>query len=117
VISNLILRDSYIYFIANNGWFYRINMLSFNKADKLFMADNDPNPDKYMTKKILMHNNEIYFSSDTGKLFKHDIINEKSELINIDDNKQGLPLIASPVKIDGVIYVIDIASNIYRVNY
>ncbi len=117
VISNLILRDSYIYFIANNGWFCRINMLSFKKADKLFRADNNPNPDKYMTKKILLHNNEIYFSSDTGKLFKHDIINEKSELINIDDNKQGLPLIASPVKIDGVIYVIDIDSNIYRVNY
>jgi len=111
------LRDNYIYFIANNGFFYRLNILSFKKADMLFKVDNNPYPDKYLTKKILYHNDEIYFSSDTGKLFKYDIINEQSELIHIDDNKSDLPLTASPVAINDAVYVIDVSSNIYRINY
>ncbi|MBN2544252.1 MAG: FecR domain-containing protein [Spirochaetes bacterium] len=117
VISNLILKYNYIYFVANNGYFYRINVRSFNNAEQLSRVDYDPNPDKYLTKKLLYHNDELYFSSDTGKLFKYDMIEKKCELITIDDNKSDLPLISTPVRISNAVYVIDSLSNVYRANY
>jgi len=112
VLTNILYYGNKLFFVGNNGYFYSVisdKFISFTRLDKI---DNNPNPDKYLIKKLLYHDGFIYFSSDNGSLFCYNVNTQKSKLINISS---GIPLIASPVLINGKIYVIDKNFNIYNI--
>ncbi len=113
-VSNLVYNKNYIYFIANNGYFYSINLLKFNYAKKITSVDLNPNNNKYLTKKLLNDSDDIYFSSDTGKVFYYDCSENNFKFIEIENNKDNNPLIGSPIKINNGIYFIDSKFNIYK---
>ncbi len=116
VISNLIFANNHLFFIANDGYFYKLNLTSFSTPNKMIQVDNNPNSDKYLTKKILMDQNNLYYGTDTGKIFYYDLKNNTCNLFKINENLDNLPLIGTPVKFNDYIYFIDINSNVYKMN-
>jgi len=112
-IINMIEHNKRLYFIASDGYFYKIDCASFTSFEKIAKADINPDPDKYLTKKLLLVNNEIYFSSDTGKIFYYDINQSIWKFLTIDDNNNNNPLIGTPVKIGKYVYFLDNKSYIY----
>lgn len=114
IISNLIIYNDKLFFIANNGFLYSIDIEKFNNAIKLEEVDYNPNYNNYLTKKILKINSDLYFSSNTGKIFHYDLKTNKASFIKIDENMENLPLIGTPVAINNIIYLIDIKANIYK---
>ena len=113
-LTNIIYYNKKLYFIALDGWLYEVDAVNMILFKKIIKADNISGMDKYLTKKILFHNNEIYFSSDTGKLFYYDIKNDNYEFIELN-NIENNSLVGTPVIIDGVIYTFDIKGNIYKI--
>ena len=115
VISNLVYHKKNIYFVANNGFFYSIDTEKFDNAVKIITVDKNPNYNIYLTKKLIVHENDLYFSSNTGNLFHYGSDADIREFIEIDSNAKKNPLIAAPIKIKNEIYLIDTEANIYRV--
>jgi outer membrane protein assembly factor BamB len=113
-ISNIIEKNSGLFFIGNNGNLYRIND-KFTECKMIDKVDLNPKSDKYLTKKIIESGSNLYFCSDTGKLYRYDTTERKSDFIKINENIVNNPLISSPVIIGPVIYVIDSAGNIYSI--
>jgi len=109
--SNIINDKNDIYFVADNGFFYRISAFSINTT---FKVDLNIKQEKYPTKRMIKADSGLYFCSDTGKLFYHNIITGENKLIDIPQNTGKLPLIGSPVFINGSVYVVDSKSNIYK---
>ena len=105
------MRNSFCCFVANNGFFYSINTDQFKEYKKLDKIDQNPMDDKYLIKHFFKLKNAIYFCSDTGKMFYYNTENKNSLMINVSD----YPLIASPVMINGHLYVIDTNSQIFRI--
>jgi len=115
-VSNIVYGNDNIYLVNNSGWFYMIDTSNFNKASKIIKIDDKPDYNNYLTKKILQDGNDIYFCSDSGKVFYYDTNKGKVDFINIKENTDNNSLIGTPVKINNYIYVVDIKSNIYRIN-
>lgn len=114
VTSNIISDGTDLYFIAKDGFFYTCSLNNFNSVNKIIKVDNNPTTDKYLTKKLTSYGNKLYFSSDTGNIFTFDNEKKEASFIVIDENKEKLPLIGTPVVINNEVYVIDTKSNIYK---
>jgi hypothetical protein len=114
VIVNLLIKNDFLYFLANNGYFYSVNSSSFEGLKMIMKVENNPDINKFLTKKLLLTDDEILFCSDSGKLFIYDLNADKGTLADIADNIQKSPLISSPVMIGNVIFIIDQKSNIYK---
>ena len=114
IMSDMIHIEGYLYFIANNGFLYRINTSIFKEIEKIEQIEVNPDLNKFLTKNLIIKGNLIYYCSDTGKIFTYDIINKKGIYINIPDNINNLPLIGKPIVIDNKFYFIDVESNIYK---
>ena len=112
-MSNIILSGINLHFIGNDGYFYKLNNFSFNDLKKIEKVDNNPDANKYLTKKLVNINEKIFFCNDNGKLFSYDTKNKKNDLIIL--NNQNIPLIGTPVVIKNEIYVVDIYLTVYRV--
>ena len=76
-------------------------------------VDKNTDKDKYFTKKILLINNNIFYSSDTGKVFYYNTNNNKNGFIEIEENPSKISLIGTPVKIGERIFFVDIKANLY----
>ncbi|MBN2544389.1 MAG: FecR domain-containing protein [Spirochaetes bacterium] len=113
VVSQPLLYADDIYFIANNGYFYNVSLKNFNNYAKISKIDNNPDSNKYLTKKILKYNKNFFITSDKGTLFQYDLNTKKLKEFFV--NKEGLPLISTPVVINGYLYLIDSKSNLYQV--
>jgi len=116
VLTNPVYKNNSIFFIGNDGWFYKIDAGNFKSAKKITQADIKPDYNNYLTKKILIYNNELFFSSNTGKVFYYDVENNKAEMLDVKDNNKNYQLIGSPVLIKDTIYVVDKQSNIYKIS-
>jgi len=114
IISDIININSIIYFVANDGYFYSLNIEAFNSPKKILKIDKNPVIDKYLTKNLFLYKDYIFFSSDTGRIFYYNIKDKKADLINIKQNKDNNPFIGTPVLIKDSIFFIDIKSNIYK---
>jgi len=114
VTSNIVSDGLNLYFVAKDGFFYKADLNTFNSVQKVIKVDNNPGSDKYLTKKLVMANDKIYFASDSGKIFSYDKTKNEAIFINIEENKENLPLVGSPVVINNEVYVIDTKSNIYK---
>ncbi len=114
--TNIINKNDFIYFIADDGYFYGLNLNTFKNIDKIFKVDYTPDINKYFTKKLLLIDNYIFFSSDTGKIYCYDTGNNKTQFINIDSNIKNFPLVGTPVIINNNIFAVDTSSNIYCLN-
>ncbi|MBN2546630.1 MAG: FecR domain-containing protein [Spirochaetes bacterium] len=114
VIVNLIINNDILYFLANNGYFYKLELAPFVEPKKIMRLEFTPDMNKFLTKKLLLANDEILYCSDTGKLFVYNIKSETAELISITENINKSPLISSPVMIGNVIFFMDRESNIYK---
>lgn|GEM_PF-1148288 len=114
VISEIIIKNNYLYFIGNNGAFYHVNIQSFDKVNKIFQVDRNPDPNKYLVKKPVLFENSIYYPSDTGKIFIYDLENNHAKMIDVAENTKNQSLIIYPIKIKDALYFIDKNSNIYK---
>ncbi|MBN2547214.1 MAG: FecR domain-containing protein [Spirochaetes bacterium] len=115
-VSNMVFSNGGIYFVNNSGWLYAVDTSSFNKALKIIKIDEKPDYNNYLTKKLLLDGNDIYFCSDRGELFYYDAEKKRADFIKIKENFNKYPLIGSPVKVNGHIYTVDVKSNIYRIS-
>ena len=113
ILTNFIFNNKKIYFIGNDGFFYELNN---NIKKKIIKVDNNPEINKYLTKKLVKYNNYILFCSDTGDIFYYDTSNDEKALLNIPQNSKKLPLIGTPVILNNNIYIIDIESNLYKMS-
>jgi hypothetical protein len=115
VTSNMIAKGNNVFFVANDGCLYKVNdKLTAGKIEKV---DSAPDANKYLIKKILLTGNDIYFSSDTGKIYHYDISKNNSEFIDIPANKKSNPLVGTPIKVNDEIFVVDTDSNVYKISY
>ena len=114
VLSNVLSYNNNIYFAAKDGLFYNVDINNFNKARMIMRVDKNPVQDKYLTKKLFRDNNIIYFASDTGKIFTYNISTGNADFIDIEDNINHTALIGTPVKINKIIYFVDLKSNMYK---
>ncbi len=114
-VSNMVYSNDRIYLVNNSGWFYAIDTSNFSKASKVVKIDEKPDYNNYLTKKLLLDGDDIFFSSDKGTLFYYDLSKNRADFIDIKENREKNPLIGTPVKINNYIYVIDVKSNIYRI--
>jgi len=111
IVSNIILKNNYLYFVANNGYFCRLNIDNFNLYSEIVKIENKPDINKFLTKKIILVNDDIYFSSDNGKLFNYNIIKGDYYFVDVSSN----PLIGSPIVEENNICVVDNKTNIYKI--
>jgi outer membrane protein assembly factor BamB/TolB-like protein len=116
VLSNIISRDNSVFFIGKDGYFYKINVDIFSNSERIFKVDNNPDQNKYLTKKMLSTGDDLYFSSDTGRLFHYNIKSSLAEFINSDPAGNS-PLIGTPAMINNMIYVMDTDANIYELQF
>lgn len=114
VISGLIFSNGFIYYTANNGYFYRVNAAEFTKPEKIVRLDDKPVMDKYLVKKALLNNDKIYYLCDTGKVFIYDTLNNREVFVSLTGNMSNA-LIASPLKTAYGIIFADSGSNIYKI--
>jgi len=112
-VSNLISNNNFIYFIAKDGFFYRVDVNNFRDYEKIVKVDNKPEVNKYMMKKSVLFGDKILLPSDTGKLF---IYNTASSVYQFADPKDinENPLIGTPVVVDDSCYVLDTKANVYK---
>ncbi len=112
VLSNIIYYDNCIYFIGNNGCFYKYKL-----SKLLFKKQIDKNPirEKYFTKKLLKYNEALYFSTDSGEIFNYDLKNNRYNFVKLPQNNKKILLLGSPIQINGFIYTVDSESNIYKI--
>ena len=76
--------------------------------------DRKPDDDKYLTKKILLVNEKIFYASDRGKIFYYNIISERGGFVKKDTSDHDNPaFIGTPVRIGNIIYCIDINVDTY----
>ncbi len=113
IISQIVYSNDYLYFIANDGYFYRAYTPEFNRVERLARVDYNQAKDSYLSKKIIGYDGNFYYCSNTGKLFIYDTIDNKSKFMDITEN--NAPLIGSPVVINGNILLVDSKSNVYRI--
>jgi hypothetical protein len=113
VVSLPKIKNGYLYFIANDGFLYKVNISVFKSAIKIMRVDSSPDSNKYLTKEISIYDNIIYICSDVGKLFYYDIKSGQSKFVDINNKTKDSPLIGTPVKIGEYIYFIDDKFNIY----
>ena len=113
VLTNIIYKNNKLYFVALNGWFYEMDADNPDNYRKIVLIDRKPDKNKYLTKKILNIDNELYFSSDTGKLFYFNIDKDFYEFIALDAKES--PLIGTPQKFNNGIFVVDTKFNIFKV--
>ncbi len=116
IVSNIVCSNNNLYFVANDGCLYKINIDSFDSAKKIAHIDRNPDSMKYKSKKLLINGNDLYFCMDNGCLFWHDLADEKSYMVNLDGNSGNQPLMASPVMVNNRIFVMDKKSNIYSIS-
>ena len=114
ITSNLIFYKNNIFFISNDGYFYIMDAIKFDKPTKLVKVDSFPNSNKYLTKKLMIDKNDLYFCSDTGKIFNYNLITNKYDFLVINENIKNNLLIGTPVKINNDIFVVDKKTNIYK---
>lgn len=112
IISNLIYYNNHLFFVANNGTFYKIN-INNNESKIITEVDKKSDKDKYFTKKIFSINNMIFYPTDTGNVFYYNLINNKNGFIEIKENPNQNALIGTPVKIGEKIFFIDNKANVY----
>jgi outer membrane protein assembly factor BamB len=115
IISCLIDSENFIYFIANDGFLYKINAGSFRICEKLFQVDENPDPDIYFTKKIVVVGKKFFFNSNNGKIFFYDTSEGRSGFINLNNRNEVYPLIGTPMILNQNLFSVDIKSNIYRI--
>ena len=91
-----------------------MNIESFDKAKKILKIEFNPDINKFLTKKFAILDDEIFYSSDSGKLFIYNTKTENAVLEDIVDNTAKNPLISTPAIIGNVIFLVDSKSNIYK---
>ena len=116
-ITGLLSYDTALYFVANDGYFYKIDAASFDTVIKIASVDQKPDKDMYLKKRLMVLDGVIYFSSDTGKIFSYDVKKINWNFVPINDNIDGNPLIGTPVRSVKSIYFIDNMTNIYEMSY
>lgn len=116
ILSNLEYYNNYLFFVGNNGFFYKVNIDNYTESKMITRVDNNPDKDKYFTKKTLLVDKIIFYSSDMGKVFYYNIINGDNGFMKIEGNPNKNSLIGTPVKIGTKIYFIDNNGNIYYLN-
>ena len=85
----------------------------FSSYQKIIQVDNDKNKNKYLTKKLLLSGNELYYCGENGNLFYYNCNSTKHELIRLSQHSQ---LIGSPVLINNSIYVVDNKGVFYQID-
>jgi len=115
VMSNLVAKGNSVYFVAKDGSFYKANVTDFSAVSSIVKVDTVPDANKYLAKKTLISGADIYFSSDSGKLFHYNLANGTNEFISLPDNAANLPLVGTPAKIGEDLFVIDTKANIYKI--
>jgi outer membrane protein assembly factor BamB len=83
---------------------YKVDIDKFDSYISLSTVDKSPDPDKYLTKKLFIDDNNIFYSSDTGKIFYYNILNGKTNFLETGNN---IALIGTPVKINDKIFFIN----------
>lgn len=111
VMSNIISINNNLYFVANDGYFYKIRSNLLSNFKRIIKVDNNNNIDKYLTKKLVTANNELYYCGENGYLFYFNLENGKNQSIKICENS----LIGNPILIGNSIYIVDNKTNIYKI--
>jgi outer membrane protein assembly factor BamB len=112
-VSSMVLHKGWLYFVAGDGYFYRIDGRAFKAFAQIDKVESHPNPDKALTKKSLAFGGAIYFSSDTGRVFYYDTASDHGRFLSVRDNPDLQPLVGSPVVVGGSVYVIDTAAHLF----
>jgi hypothetical protein len=113
IVTDMISYGSYIYFIAIDGYFYRVSAEKFDTPERLFKVDGKPSHDKSLVKKMLLFKGHIYYSGDTGKLFVYNTADSKPTYYDMPGNT-GVPLAGSPVQVGDKVVIMDVKSNFYE---
>lgn len=114
IMSDPVYDKGVIYFVANDGYFYKGDADFSNGFNKVVTVDNNPDPNTYLIKKLVKHNNDLYFCSDTGKLFRYDLIEQKSSFIELEPDT-STSLIGLPVIINNAIFVVDTKAQVTKI--
>jgi len=114
IISNIISYNENLFFIAENGYLYKLNTEEFRYPKKLYLMDNNSGKDRYLTKKLVLKDHMLYYCSGTGKLFIYDLINNKPEFIDIRGNTKAL--IGTPAAVGDVIIILNEDSEIFKIS-
>jgi hypothetical protein len=111
VMSNMIIKSGFLYFIDNKGFFSRMNVGSFISAEFIAKVDNETDKDKFLTKKIIEYEGKIFYCSEKGNLFSYDTKNNEYVFLNADKNSN---LTGTPSVIDNQLYLFDVNGNMYK---
>jgi hypothetical protein len=114
VLSNMVVSGSSVYFVANNGALYSVNINKFSQARKIYAIDKADDQNTYAAKRLVKNGDDFYFSSNTGKLFHYNKKSGKAEMLTISDNKGNKALVGSPAVVGDTVLVVDTSSTIYK---
>jgi outer membrane protein assembly factor BamB len=115
-IADMIKNDGKLYFVADDGWFYQIDLNEFKTVYHLSKVDEHTTIDKNLTKKMMVNGNYIYYSADNGRIFYYNISNSDFKFIDIHENIGHKALIGTPVKIGDSIYFMDLESDLFKLS-
>lgn len=113
VLSKMLTTHGSVYFVSLDGYFSKVALGAFNKVDRIMKVDNNPSKNSLLVKYPVLINNNIYWASDTGKLFIYNTTSGKAKLMTIQDNP-GNPLIGSPASYKDSIFVLDTKGSVYK---
>jgi outer membrane protein assembly factor BamB len=112
VVSNLILHNQNLYFVANDGNLYIVDMLTFDMARNIESVDS-ADRDFLLSKELLEFNGTLLFCSSHGKLFSYDTVDDTVTWYDLP-GKTGERLVGSPVLVDDSVYFLSNVMNLYR---
>lgn len=112
-VSNMIGHKGFLYYVAIDGGFYRINLSSFNKATKLGQAESGSNVNSLLVKRLSLAGDTFYFPTDSGKLFTFNNA-EGAKFTTIESNTASNKLLGKVVIVNDDKYFVDNKGNIHR---
>jgi outer membrane protein assembly factor BamB len=116
VVSNVVVYNNALYFVANDGNLYRLDAFTFKETVKLASIERDADSDTMITRHLLLHDDELYFASDRGSLYIYTPASGTGLFVDLDSST-GKPLVGSPVVIGDAVYVVDSDLAVYKRYY
>lgn len=113
IASNFIPHEEYVYFVAQDGFFYRLDIEGFDYVEKLVKVDKNADLNTYLTKRLEIIDGKIYVASDTGNLFYYDVETNNHDFIETGSRS---PLVGNAVQIGEKVYFLDSKFSLYSIN-